>query len=348
MSRLWVGSGISRKPRLWIGGLSSGKLILASEPAAFRLFGAPVARALGREGLSVSCHLLPSGERAKTWQAVSGLLSAMLKAGLGRDSGLLALGGGAVTDSAGFAAAIYLRGIPWLSLPTTLLGQLDSGIGGKTGINLPEGKNLAGAFHMPLSSVCDVAFLESLPGRERISGLAEAIKVGLVFEPGLWRFIQRNWPGLLQGEPAATESAVRRTASWKMRVVSRDERETRGLRELLNFGHTLGHALERASGYGSLRHGEAVVWGMRLALRLSVEQAGLSPKAAAPVEEFLKSIPVTISKGISPRWILEAARLDKKVRGGSIRFVLLKALGRPVVKAVSENRILKAIREALP
>lgn len=348
MSRLYVGAGISRKPSLWAKGLSeSGRIMLASEPRVYRLHGKRVADALRREGFSVSIHLLPEGEKAKAWSPVAGLLGAMLEAGLGRDAGLVALGGGALTDAAGFAAAIFMRGIAWASLPTTLLGQLDGGLGGKTAINLPQGKNLAGAFHMPESAVCDTGFLSTLPRRERLSGLAEAVKCGLVFDPPLWDYIRSNWRRLLDGEPAALERVVRSGAGWKMRIVRRDERERKGERELLNFGHTLGHALEKACGFGRLRHGEAVFWGMRAAVRLSVGQAGLSPSAASAVDDFLSAVPLPPLSRVSPTRLLQAARLDKKARGGSPRFVLLRRLGRPVVKDGIAEASLREVIEPL-
>ena len=234
--------------------------MLVSESGAWRRFGPGVEKALRRAGLTVRRHLLPSGEAAKSWDAVSDLMETMLDGGLGRDSALIALGGGSVTDAAGFAASIYLRGIPWVSVPTTLLGQLDSGLGGKTGINLAGGKNLAGCFHRPRAVVCDPDTLASLPVRERVSGFGEALKYGLVFESALWDFIVGNWDALMAGHPALTAKVVSRCAAWKRRIVDEDERETGGRRELLNFGHTLGHALESASGLGVLRHGEAVIW----------------------------------------------------------------------------------------
>lgn len=323
--------------------------MLVSEARVRGLFGPAVEAAIKRRGFRVYGHGLPEGEKAKTWRTVEGLLRAMLRQGLGRDSGLVALGGGAVTDAAGFAAAVYLRGIPWISVPTTLLGQLDSGLGGKTGINLPEGKNLAGAFHEPLRTVCDTSFLKSLPERERISGLAEAVKVGLVFDPALWRYLRGRWDGLLAGEEGPTAEVVRRSASWKLRIVAQDPRETLGSREFLNFGHTLGHALETACGHGALRHGEAVVWGMRAALRLSAARAGFGRGQAREVEKFLAAIPLPRFPRVSAERLLEIARRDKKVRAGKLRLVLLKRLGRPViVEGIAEGEVLDAVGPLLP
>ncbi len=346
MSRLFSGAGAASRAKGWAKGLgASRRVMLVSEPEAHRRFGSGVARALRGAGLETATHLLPRGEGAKKWGAVEGLLGAMLDANLGRDAGLVALGGGAVTDAAGFAAAVYLRGIPWVSVPTTLLGQLDSGLGGKTGINLPQGKNLAGAFHQPVSVVCDTAFLASLPERERVSGLAEALKYGLVFEPGLWSYIRKNWASLRRGDPAATAFVVRRGAAWKLKVVAKDERE-KGPRELLNFGHTLGHALEAAAGLGRLRHGEAVIWGMRAALRLSVSHAGLPQAEFIDADAFLAAIPLPLPR-VDLRRLMTAARRDKKAREGRLRFVLLRRLGRPVVLPVEEEAVASVAKELL-
>lgn len=343
---LFVGPKARLKARAWARGLCRGKtLALVSEPGVWRRYGAGVEKAVRGAGFRVVRHLLPTGEAAKSWSSVEELLTVMLEGGLGRDAALVALGGGAVTDAAGFAAAIYLRGIPWVSVPTTLLGQLDSGLGGKTGMNLAGGKNLAGAFHRPAAVVCDTEVLRTLPPRERVSGLGEALKYGLVFDPALWRLMTREWDALAAGDARLTAEVVRRGASWKRKIVASDPRETKGPRELLNFGHTLGHALESVAGLGVLRHGEAVVWGMRAALRLSVKNAGLNAAAALEADRFLASIPVPTPRRLDPKRLLAAARRDKKNRGGAVRFVLLREVGRAVVKPVPEDEILAAARE---
>ena len=344
---LKVGRGLALRPRSWSQGLSSsGRLMLVCEPKVWRRQGRGVMSALRQAGFQAAFHLLPTGEGAKTWAAVSHLLSAMLKAGLGRDAGLVALGGGTVTDAAGFAAAIYMRGIPWVSMPTTLLGQVDGGIGGKTALDLPEGKNLAGAFHQPLAVVCDLDCLGSLPGRERVSGLAEALKCGLALDTGLWRFMRDHWVSLLLGEPAASRRVITRCAELKLAVVARDERETSGQREILNFGHTVGHALEAAAGLGPLRHGEAVILGMRAAVRLSRRHAGLDEASAAEIEDFLAGVQVPRLE-LREAKVLTALRRDKKARRGQRRFVLLRRVGWPVLKAVPEASVREAVRSIL-
>lgn len=348
VEELFVGAGVRLKARAWTAGLTSARRVaLVSESGAWRRFGPGVEKALKKAGLSVTVHLLPPGEAAKTWDAVEELMTVLLQAGLGRDGAVVALGGGSVTDAAGFAAAIYQRGLPWVSMPTTLLGQLDSGLGGKTGINLAGGKNLAGAFHRPRAVVCDSDVLTTLPARERVSGFGEALKYGLVFDPALWKLVTENWDALMVGDSTLTAQVVARGASWKRKIVARDEFETKGPRELLNFGHTLGHALESAAGLGSLRHGEAVVWGMRAALRLSVSRAGLSPSVALEADRFLAGLPVPLPRRVDPKRLLALAKQDKKARGGRARFVLLRALGCPTTAFVPDAVILRAVRELL-
>lgn len=340
ITKLIAGPGVSRAAG-WAKGLGR-RIAVVSEPRAFASGGQAVLRALRAAGEEAFLHLLPAGEAAKAWAPVERLMRDMLKKGVGRDGAVVAVGGGAVTDAAGFAAAIYMRGIPWVSVPTTLLGQLDGGLGGKTAVNLPEGKNLAGAFHQPRAVVCDTSLLRTLTARDRLSGLAEAVKIGLVFDPALWRYIEREWDELMDGREAPTARVVRAAAAWKLRIVAQDERETAGRRELLNFGHTFGHAIEAAAGPGTLRHGEAVILGMRAALRLSEMLAGLPPAEAAPVLRFLQSLPVRLPRRLSARELVAAARLDKKARQGRLRFVLLSRLGRPVVAAVPEDKALRA------
>lgn len=329
-----VGRGYLDKAR-WARPLGR-RVCLVTEPEVHRRFGRRLLESLKRERIEASLYLLPSGEAAKTLTVVRSIYRTLGRAGIGRDGGVIALGGGAVTDTAGFAAATYLRGLPWISVPTTLLGQVDSGIGGKVGVNLPEGKNLVGAFHQPRLVVCDLAMLESLPLREVISGLGEAVKYGLVFDRRFFDRMRRDWARLLQLDPAALAPVVRRCAGEKLRVVAADERETRGVRELLNFGHTVGHALEAEAGYGVLRHGEAVVWGMRAALALSLMKAGLPQQDALDAGRFLASIPVPRPEVRIERLVARMLR-DKKVKNGQIRFVLLKSIGRPVVVPVSEK-----------
>jgi 3-dehydroquinate synthase len=240
-----------------------------------------------------------------------------------------------------------MRGITWLGMPTTLVGQMDAGIGGKTAIDLAEGKNLIGAFHLPETVVCDTDFLSTLSRRDILCGLAEAVKLGMVRDPLLLSGLRRDWPRLLAGEPAPLERWIRRAAAVKTAIVARDPQETKGLREMLNFGHTVGHAMEAAAGFGPLRHGEAVVCGMRAALRLSQACAGLPARTAAELDAFLRLMPMPRLR-LRESAVLAHLRQDKKARRGRLRFVLLKGVGRPLVSAlVPEVVIRKAVRFVL-
>ena len=329
-----VGRGFLEFPR-WAKVLGH-RVCLVSEPIVHARYGRALLKALAEQRLDASLHLLPNGETAKTLSSLKSVYATLSRAGVGRDGGIIALGGGAVTDTAGFAAATYLRGIPWVSVPTTLLGQVDSGLGGKVGVNLSEGKNLVGAFHQPKTVICDLKTLDSLPLREVISGLGEAVKYGLVFDRRFFDRMRRDWDRLLALEPSALAPVVRRCAAEKLRVVARDERETKGTRELLNFGHTVGHALEAECGYGTLRHGEAVVWGMSAALALSIMKTALPQQDALDAGRFLASIKVPRPEVRVDRLVARMYR-DKKVRGGLLRFVLLRGIGRPVVLPVTEK-----------
>jgi 3-dehydroquinate synthetase len=329
ISKLVVGDGVATDPKIWRSLTKGRRPFLLSEPLVFKLYGRKVA-----EGAPL--HLFATGEEAKSWASVQKAVGAMLSKGAGRDSVVVALGGGALTDAAGFAAAIYLRGIPWITVPTTLLGQLDSGIGGKTAVNLPEGKNLVGAFHQPEAVVCDPTLLRGLPERERLSGLAEALKIALTFDPPMWKRLRAEWMDL------DLSWVIKKAAGWKLKIVGEDERELTGRRELLNFGHTLGHALESAAGYGALRHGEAVIWGLRAALNLSGNFPGRDE-----ADRFLSKLAVPLPPGLSAKDLVERTKRDKKARGGKVRFVLLKGVGKPVVRPVAEKDILRAAEALL-
>lgn len=347
MSKLFAARGALEKGA-WARGLSrDGRAALVGDARTLKLFGPAARKALRRAGIDAAVLRVPEGERAKSWSAVEGLLGGMLEAGLGRGSAVVAVGGGAVTDAAGFAASIYMRGVPWVSAPTTVLGQLDGGLGGKTAINLKHGKNLAGTFHEPAAVVCDPLTLRSLPARERVSGLAEAVKTAWLFDPKLWKLIHGRWQALVDGDEAALERVVAACARWKLEVVAEDPRETTGRRELLNLGHTLGHALEKAAGY-RVRHGEAVIWGLRAMLRLSLKRAGLSLSTAIELEDFLAGVPVPELRGVSAKAVLAAAKRDKKARKGRLRFVLLRGIGRPVtVDGIADAEALAAAKELL-
>lgn len=287
--------------------------------------------------------VIPAGEASKTWEQAGQIIEAFSDAELGRDSLVVALGGGVVGDLAGFAAATYLRGIPVVQVPTTLLAQADSSMGGKTGVDLPRGKNLAGAFWQPLLVVSDIATLVSLPAGEWMSGLAEVTKSAVLSGEAAFRQLEKDAGALLRRESAATETAVVMSAGLKCAIVSEDERES-GSRESLNYGHTFGHAIERALGYGTVSHGRAVADGIRFAARLAVE-LDVAPRDWADRQERLLDSLGLLEHPLPCKAdeLLDAMRSDKKVRGGAVRFVLSTAPGDWVVMPVDPAVLARAV-----
>jgi len=286
---------------------------------------------------------VPAGESAKSWAQAGRLLEAFSEAGLGRDTLVVALGGGVVGDISGFAAATYLRGVPVVQVPTTLLAQADSAIGGKTGVDLPLGKNLAGAFWQPLLVVSDPDVLATLPEPEWRSGLAEVAKSAALDGEAAFVALETNAPALVARDADATMRAVVMSASLKARVVSGDEREAAD-RECLNYGHTLAHALERELGYGTVSHGAAVADGLRFAAWLAVEVAGASPEWACRQEALLDELGLApIAQTCDPASLLAAMKSDKKARDGVVRFVLTTAPGSWTVVPVEDAVVAGAL-----
>jgi len=333
--RIYIAKGLAFSEELWPGLLKgSRKVCLVADSAVYRSLGRRLERVL-RRPLAVT---LSRGERAKRWREVERLQSRMIEAGFGRDSTLVALGGGTVTDAAGLAAATFMRGIRWVSVPTTLVGQVDSGIGGKTAVNLPGGRNAAGAFHQPEAVVCDADLLAGLDKRAIVSGLCEMVKYALLFSPGFLDSIRHHWRELLLLDESVLIPSIAHCAQWKAEIVSQDEREERGIRQLLNMGHTAGHALETLTGYKRFTHGEAVLWGMRLAVRLSMAKRILSPGVAEDIDSFLLQIPVPdLPHGLGAAALWSAMRSDKKRVAGTPVFVLLQDVGKPVLDATVEK-----------
>jgi 3-dehydroquinate synthase len=278
--------------------------------------------------------VLPDGERHKTLPTVSRILDTLVANRFARDDLVVALGGGVVGDMAGFAAACYQRGIGFVQMPTTLLAQVDSSVGGKTGVNHPGGKNLIGAFHQPKAVIADTATLATLPPRELRAGLAEVVKHALICDAAFFSWLEANADALLALDPAALAHAVHRCCTIKAGVVSRDERET-GERALLNLGHTFGHAIEQVTGFGPWLHGEAVGVGLSMAAGMS-QRAGWLPAAdAARLDALLARLGLrTEARGaVTPQAARAAMQLDKKVQGGRVRLVLLKGIGQAFVTA---------------
>lgn len=278
--------------------------------------------------------ILPDGEVHKTLENAARVLDVLISNRFGRDSTVIALGGGVVGDLAGFVAACYQRGVAFVQVPTTLLAQVDSAVGGKTAVNHPGGKNLIGAFHQPVAVVADTATLATLPPRELHAGLAEVIKYGLLCDAALFEWLEAHLDELLAARPEALAHVVRRSCEIKAMIVGRDEREERGDRALLNLGHTFGHAVESATGYRKWLHGEAVAAGLMMAAAMSRELGLLGPEELARVRTLIERAGLpTRGAGVEPGAVLEHMALDKKVLGGRVRLVLLRRIGNAFLTA---------------
>jgi 3-dehydroquinate synthase len=287
-------------------------------------------KSLAQSGFAPVLITVPAGEKSKSITTVEKCYDQLAKHRLERKSFIVALGGGVVGDLAGFVAATYLRGIPFVQVPTTLLAQVDSSVGGKTGVNLKAGKNLVGAFYQPRLVLCDLDTLKTLPRREYVSGLGEVVKYGIIYDSVLFAQLERSLPKLLQRDAITLRDVVARCCEIKAEVVGQDETET-GLRAILNFGHTIGHAIENSSGYGKYLHGEAIAIGQVAAAKLSQKTLGLSSGEAARIENlFVQSgLPVKLKLPAAQRKKLFAAMLlDKKVSGGEVKFVLAEKIGK--------------------
>jgi 3-dehydroquinate synthase len=320
-----IGSGLLGDAASWDPLLRGRDVLVVTDTHVAAHHLAPV-----RARLAMLRHdvvVLAPGEDRKTLDTAATLFAALAALGAGRDAVVVALGGGVVGDLAGFAAACWMRGIDCLQVPTTLLAMVDSSIGGKTGVNLPAGKNLVGAFHPPVAVIADTDTLATLPARERVAGLAEVAKYAAIGDAGFFAWLERHAAPLRDGEASALARAVATSCRHKASVVARDEHE-RGERALLNFGHSFGHALEAATGYGTLLHGEAVALGMRLAARLST-QLGLAGEGdAARLDALLGALGLPgRPPPLDARQLLGFMRLDKKNRDGRLRLVLWRGIG---------------------
>jgi len=326
-----VGAGLLSRAGAWTGFLRGRHVLLVTDANVARHHLAAVEAALAGRELAV--EVLPPGEQEKNWARLGALLERLAALGASRDATVVALGGGVVGDLAGFAAACWMRGVDFLQLPTTLLAMVDSAVGGKTAVNLPQGKNLAGAFHQPVAVVADTDTLATLPERELRAGLAEVVKYAAIRDRAFMDWLEQSADALLARDPRALATAITTSCRHKAGIVARDETE-QGERALLNFGHSFGHALEAVAGYGTLLHGEAVAIGMALAARLSA-RLGLAPEAdalrlSALLERF--GLPVAIPPGLAPKALLAAMRLDKKNRSGELRLVLWRGLGHAMLQ----------------
>jgi len=346
-----VGAGlIGRAGELLAPVLQSPRAVLVADANVAPLYGEAVARALAGAGMAVETLTLPPGEASKDFAHLEDLIDRLLDAGIERRTTLIALGGGVTGDLVGFAASILLRGIDFVQIPTTLLAQVDSAVGGKTGINTRHGKNLVGSFHQPRLVLADTDLLDSLPRRELLAGYAEIVKYGLIDDPAFFAWLETHGADLIDGDADARAHAVATACEAKAAIVARDERES-GARALLNLGHTFGHALEAETGYGdALRHGEAVAIGMVMAFDLSAA-LGLCPaEDAARVARHLAAVglPTALDKG-ARRWsapaLLRHMGQDKKVRDGKVRFILARGIGRAFVADDVPEDAVRALLE---
>ena len=311
-----------------------------------REYAKPAYNSLLRAGFEPSLVIVPAGETAKSLKTVQSCYDRLASHRLERKSFIIALGGGVVGDLAGFVAASYLRGIPFVQAPTTLLAHVDSSVGGKVGVNLKAGKNLVGAFYQPKLVLCDLDALATLPTREYRAGLAEVIKYGIIYDAALFARLERDMPKLLRREPKPLGEIIARCCEIKAEVVGQDETES-GLRAILNFGHTIGHGLEAISSYGKYLHGEAISIGQIAAAKLSAQLTGLPVKDVMRITNLFKcaGLPTTVTLNSAQRPKLFAAmKLDKKVSAGEIKFVLAKRIGKVVWgQNVPESLILATL-----
>jgi 3-dehydroquinate synthase len=318
---------------------------VVSNKAIINKHGKALSRSLSRAGLDFSYCLIADTEKSKSVQVAFRLINELARFDKSRRVFIIAFGGGVVGDIAGFLASIYKRGIPYIQVPTTLLAQVDSAIGGKTAVDLIQGKNLVGAFYQPRLVYSDARLLKTLNVRQLRCGLAEVVKYGIIRDRNLFNYLEKNYAGILALKERALEFIVARSAYIKAKIVERDERETKGIRTILNFGHTIGHAIEAASGYKSYHHGEAIALGMLVAVRISEKLKLLNGTAAERIEDLIRilGLPVKI-KGISLEGIIKAHYRDKKFIGSKNRFVLIEGLGRT---KIVENIGLSVIKEAI-
>ena len=339
-----IGRGLIGDATVWRAATQGRGVVLVTDDQVGPLYGSAAKSALS-DAVQITEVVLPAGEASKHLESVQKILDAALADRHERHSLFIALGGGVVGDMTGFAAACFLRGADFIQVPTTLLAQVDSSVGGKTGVNHKMGKNLIGAFHQPKQVLIDLDTLATLPEREFSAGLAEVVKYGLIRDAEFFGWLIENVEALKDRQPAAVAHAIQRSCAIKAAVVAEDERES-GVRAHLNFGHTFGHAIERIQGYGDWLHGEAVAAGMVLASRLSAVAEGLDATVVEQLISFNEAVglPVSPPADVTPRVLLDAMGSDKKVTAGKIRYILLCKLGEAVVtEDVTHDDIARVI-----
>ena len=344
-----IGYGIMKEAGRLLKKMRAGdSAVVISNKTVCGLYENPLRKSLRKAGLSVHFELVPDSEKAKSFDVLKGLLNRISRRDKGESTFIVAFGGGVTGDLAGFAAAIYKRGIPYIQVPTTLLAQVDSAIGGKVAVDLPVAKNLAGAFWQPRIVLADTSLIESLSGRQMRNGLAEIVKCAVIKDRALFEYLESNYRRVLDRDRSALEFVISRAAGIKARLIERDEFDTKGIRAILNYGHTIGHAIEAASGYSKkYNHGEAVAIGMAIAGRISSKLGLLPSSDSKRIERLIYrcGLPVCV-KGIGLAKVYEAHLHDKKFIHGKNRFVLPSGIGKArVVANIPDNVIKNTIRE---
>ena len=326
----------------------SKRVFLVSNPAVFELHGRQVTDRLEQSGFETVSIFIPDGERTKNLHTVENIYTFLIAQRADRSTTILALGGGVTGDIAGFVAATYLRGIPYVQIPTTLLSQVDSSVGGKTGVNHPHGKNLIGAFYQPSLVCVDLDTLSTLPQRDFQSGVYEIIKYGVIYDSQFFDYLDSHLEGLLARDEEVLETVISRCCEIKSEVISQDEREN-GLRQILNYGHTFGHALEVVTGFHQVTHGEAVAWGMLSATALSQELGKIDAQSGERICQLIQRVgPLPVVDSVSPESLLEAMDRDKKRIGDESVFVLVDGIGKAGPHAnPSESKVRAAWLAAL-
>jgi len=342
-----IGTGILAQPGTWAGLPAAAQALIVTNTTVAPLYADALRQALAQHYASVHTVVLPDGEAHKNWQTLQQIFDTLLRHACDRRTLLFALGGGVVGDMAGFAAACYMRGIPFVQVPTTLLAQVDSSVGGKTGINHPQGKNMIGAFWQPQRVVCDMATLATLSARERSAGLAEIIKYGPIADMAFMDWLEQHIDAVRACAPEALQYAIARSVRIKAQVVGQDETEA-GVRAILNFGHTFGHAIEAGMGYGQWLHGEAVGAGMCMAAELSqrlglVDTAFVQRLRALIARAGLPTRAATIDAQDNASAYLHHMRVDKKAQAGQIRFVLIERPGHCTLRTAPDALVREVI-----
>ena len=340
---IYIGADLIDRPELFKACEKSSSIYIVTNSTVAPLYAERLTKTLGTFGKTVRTIVLPDGESYKDWKNLQLIFDDLLKFGADRQTMLVALGGGVIGDMTGFAAASFMRGVRFIQVPTTLLAQVDSSVGGKTGINHPLGKNMIGAFHQPVAVIADLNTLKTLPARELSAGLAEVIKHGAIADAQFLDWIEANAKPLLACDTDAMSHAVLRSCEIKSAVVSADEREG-GIRATLNFGHTFGHAIEAGMGYGEWLHGEAVGCGMVLGADLSCRLNYITRAEADRLKKIIQSmnLPIAPPKFGGERY-LELMQVDKKTESGQIRYVVLEKIGKAQIQGVPDTQVLETL-----